>query len=130
MAGCSANAGGWLALGPCAGLGALKAACAHFSIMVKGISQVFAGGPPVVQRGMGSTSTRRSSVAPSMHTAQCGVIDNEAESEEEGLALARRFLSYLPSSVFELPPRVDADDPVDRREEELLTIIPRERRQV
>lgn len=42
-----------LALGPCAGLGALKTACAHYSVMVKGTSQVFAGGPPVVERGMG-----------------------------------------------------------------------------
>lgn len=119
-----------LALGPCAGLGALKAACAHFSIMVKGTSQVFAGGPPVVQRGVGSVVDKEELGGSQMHTRQSGVIDNEVESEEEGLALAQKFLSYLPSNVFELPPRIDSDDPGDRREEELLTIIPRERRRV
>ncbi|HEY7294301.1 MAG TPA: carboxyl transferase domain-containing protein, partial [Dehalococcoidia bacterium] len=37
------------------------------------------------------------------------------------------FLSYLPSSVHELPPVVSCDDPPDRREEALLSIIPRNR---
>jgi acetyl-CoA carboxylase carboxyltransferase component len=43
--------------------------------------------------------------------------------------MTKRFLSYLPSSVFEPPPVLDADpsDPPDRRDEELLTIIPRKR---
>jgi len=38
------------ALGPVAGLGAARVACSHFSVMVRGISQVFVAGPPVVQR--------------------------------------------------------------------------------
>ena len=119
-----------LALGPCAGLGALKAACAHFSIMVKGTSQVFAGGPPVVERGVGSRVDKEELGGSQMHTRQSGVIDNEVESEAEGFALTRRFLSYMPNSVFELPPRGDASDPRDRREEALLSVIPRERRRV
>lgn len=120
-----------LALGPCAGLGALKAACAHFSVMVKGTSQVFAGGPPVVQRGgMGSAVDKEALGGSEMHTRISGVIDNEAEDEDHAFDVARRFLSYLPSSVFELPPRGDASDDPNRAEEELLSIIPRERRQV
>ena len=119
-----------LALGPCAGLGALKAACAHFSIMVRGTSQVFAGGPPVVQRGMGSSVDKEALGGSEMHTRQSGVVDNEAASEDEAFALARRFLSYLPSSVFELPPRGDTSDDPYRAEEALVSIIPRERRQV
>jgi acetyl-CoA carboxylase carboxyltransferase component len=56
-------------------------------------------------------------------------VDNLADSEEQAVALARRFLSYLPSSVYEAPPRLAprADDPPDRREEELLTLVPRKR---
>jgi acetyl-CoA carboxylase carboxyltransferase component len=119
-----------LALGPCAGLGALKAACAHFSIMVKGTSQVFAGGPPVVERGVGSKVDKEELGGSQMHTRQSGVIDNEVESEAEAFALTRRFLSYMPASVFKVPPIVACDDPEDRREEALLSIIPRERRQV
>jgi acetyl-CoA carboxylase carboxyltransferase component len=119
-----------LALGPCAGLGALKAACAHFSVMVKGTSQVFAGGPPVVQRGMGSEVDKETLGGSEMHTRQSGIVDNEAQSEDQAFELARRFLSYLPSSVFELPPRGETSDDPYRAEEALLSIIPRERRQV
>lgn len=119
-----------IALGACAGLGALKVACAHFSIMVKGTSQVFAGGPPVVQRGVGTSVDKEELGGSQMHTRQSGVVDNEAASEQEAFALARRFLSYMPSSVFEVPPCLPCEDPADRREEALLSIIPRERRQV
>jgi acetyl-CoA carboxylase carboxyltransferase component len=60
---------------------------------------------------------------------QNGSVDNLAESEAEAFAMARRFLSYLPASVFEAPPVLPANplDPPDRREEELFTIIPRKR---
>ncbi len=119
-----------LALGPCAGLGALKAACAHFSIMVKGTSQVFAGGPPVVERGMGIKVDKEALGGSAIHTRESGVINNEAATEDEALDLARRFLSYMPSSVFETPPVAECDDPKDRAEEELLSIVPRERRRI
>lgn len=41
------------ALGPVAGLGAARVAASHFSVMVKGTSQLFAAGPPVVYRAFG-----------------------------------------------------------------------------
>ena len=119
-----------LALGPCAGLGALKAACAHFSVMVKGKSQVFAGGPPVVERGMGVKVDKDELGGSQVHVRESGVIGNEADTEEEAFDMVKKFLSYLPSSVFEAPPVIDCDDPRDRREEELLSIIPRETRRV
>jgi acetyl-CoA carboxylase carboxyltransferase component len=58
-----------------------------------------------------------------------GSVDNLAETEEEAVAQTRRFLSYLPSSVYEPPPVLppDPSDPADRRDEELLTLIPRKR---
>jgi acetyl-CoA carboxylase carboxyltransferase component len=56
-----------------------------------------------------------------------GSVDNLAETEAEAVEMARRFLSYLPSSVYEPPPVAVTGDPPDRREEELLTLIPRKR---
>src|SRR5204862_97093 len=44
------------------------------------------------------------------------------------LAQLKRFLAYLPSNVWQAPPLVASNDPADRREEELLSIVPRERR--
>lgn len=118
-----------IALGPCVGLGALKAACAHFSVMVRGTSQVMAGGPPVVERaGMGDKIDKNELGGSHIHT-RSGVIDNEAESEEHAFELVKRFLSYMPDSVYQLPVRKAPADAPDRREEGLLSIIPRERRQ-
>ena len=119
-----------LALGPCAGLGAIKAATAHYSVMVKGTSQVFAGGPPVVERGMGVKIDKEELGGSKIHTRESGVMGNEAKSEEEAFEMVRRFLSYLPSSVYEMPPVIESDDPKDRREEELIEIIPRDKRKV
>jgi acetyl-CoA carboxylase carboxyltransferase component len=65
-----------------------------------------------------------------MHTRVSGVIDNEAASEDDAFEQVRRFLSYVPDSVFELPPRAETSDRPERREEELLSIIPREKRKV
>jgi acetyl-CoA carboxylase carboxyltransferase component len=57
-----------------------------------------------------------------------GAVDNEAADEDDAFDQIRRFLSYLPSSVWELPPSAESPDPPDRREESLLSIVPRERR--
>ena len=58
-----------------------------------------------------------------------GAVDNLAETEEEAMAMTRRFLSYLPSSVYEAPPvrTPNPRDPADRRDEELFTLVPRKR---
>jgi acetyl-CoA carboxylase carboxyltransferase component len=98
--------------------------------MVRGTSQVFAGGPPVVERGVGAQVDKEALGGADMHTRVSGVVDNEASSEDDAFRQARRFLSYLPSSVYELPPVQACADPTDRREEDLLSIIPRERRRV
>jgi acetyl-CoA carboxylase carboxyltransferase component len=57
-----------------------------------------------------------------------GAVDNEASDEDDAFAQLRRFLSYLPGNVWEAPPIVAATDPPERREEELLSIVPRDPR--
>ena len=115
------------ALGAVAGGPAAMATAAHFSVMVKEISQVFAAGPPVVQRALGVQVSKEELGGYLVHTRKSGVIDNEAEDEYDALRQIRAFLSYLPSSVHELPPVAPSADPADRREEALLSFIPRNR---
>src|SRR5208282_1197588 len=105
-----------------------KAVLGHFSVMVRDIAQLFVAGPPVVSHAMGYEITKEELGGWHIHCRN-GSVDNLAESEEEATAMAKRFLSYLPSSVYEAPPVVAPDpiDPIDRREEELFTIIPRKR---
>lgn len=117
-----------LALGSVAGLGAARVVMSHFSVMVKDTSQVFVAGPPVVAAGMGEVIPKEELGGSHIHAHGSGAVDNEAESEDEAFAQARRFLSYLPQSVWQMPPRIACDDDPNRREEALLSIIPRNRR--
>jgi acetyl/propionyl-CoA carboxylase alpha subunit/acetyl-CoA carboxylase carboxyltransferase component len=117
-----------LLLGSVVGIGAAKAVLGHFAVMVRNISQLFVAGPPVVNHAMGYEITKEELGGWQVHCRN-GSVDNLAESEEDAAALAKRFLSYLPASVYEAPPVLppDPSDPPDRREEELFTIIPRKR---
>lgn len=117
-----------LALGPTAGLGAARVVASHYSVMVRGLSQLFAAGPAVAA-AIGDDLSKEELGGSDIHTRN-GVVDDEVANEDEAFAAARRFLSYLPSSVGELAARVANDDPVDRREEELLSIVPHEAKQV
>jgi acetyl/propionyl-CoA carboxylase alpha subunit/acetyl-CoA carboxylase carboxyltransferase component len=115
-------------LGSVVGIGAAKAVLGHFSVMVRDISQLFVAGPPVVRHAMGYDVTKEDLGGWHIHCRN-GSVDNLAETEQEALGMARRFLSYLPSSVYEAPPVVPPgpSDPADRADDELLTLIPRKR---
>ena len=117
-----------LALGSVAGLPAVEVCLAHFSVMVKGISHIFAGGPPVVKAALRYDISKEELGDEQTQVYQGGVVDNLAETEEEAFEMARRFLSYMPQNVWEMPPRVEPTDDLNRRDEELLSVIPRERR--
>ena len=115
-------------LGSVVGIGAAKAVLGHFSVMVKDIAQLFVAGPPVVRHAMGYDITKEDLGGWHIHCRN-GSVDNLAETEQEAATLTRRFLGYLPSSVYETPPVSPRrrDDPPDRREEALLGLIPRKR---
>jgi acetyl/propionyl-CoA carboxylase alpha subunit/acetyl-CoA carboxylase carboxyltransferase component len=117
-----------LLLGSVVGIGAAKAVLGHFAVMVRDIAQLFVAGPPVVSHAMGYDITKEELGGWQVHCRN-GSVDNLAETEEEAMAMTRRFLSYLPSSVYEAPPILppDPSDPPEQREEELFTIIPRKR---
>ena len=115
-------------LGSGVGIGAAKAVLGHFSVMVRDIAQLFVAGPPVVSHAMGYEISKEDLGDWRIHCTN-GSVDNLAQSEEEAVAMAKRFLSYLPSSVYDAPPVLapDPNDPADRRDAELFTIVPRKR---
>jgi len=94
-----------LALGSVAGLGAARVAASHYAVMVRETSQIFIAGPPVVAR-LGQKLEKNELGGSGIHTRN-GVVDDEAASEEAAFAMARRFLSYLPTNVDGLPPRAE-----------------------
>jgi acetyl-CoA carboxylase carboxyltransferase component len=117
-----------LGLGPVAGLGSARLVTSHYSIMIRETSQMFIAGPPLVARA-GEIISKEDLGGADIH-ARAGAVDDVVDSEDEAFERARRFLSYLPPSVYELPPRVASDDPTDRKEESLIEAIPRDRRKV
>src|SRR6266481_4898911 len=88
-----------LGLGSVAGLGAARLAATHYSVMVKEISAMFVAGPPVVNR-LSPKQYDKQELGGWEIQLRAGAIDEAADSEDEAFAAARRFLSYLPSSVY------------------------------
>ena len=115
-----------MGLGPVAGLGAARLVASHYSIMVRGISQMFTAGPPVVAAAGEQVSADELGGA-DLHAAT-GSVDDVVASEADAFARAARFLSYLPGRAGESASRVDTGDSTDRAEAWLDSAIPRDRR--
>ena len=109
-----------LALGPTAGLGAARVVASHYSVMVKGLSQIFTAGPAVVA-ALGEQQDKESLGGSNIHTRN-GVVDDEAKDEGEAINMAKRFLSYLPSYAGAPLEQTENADPVTRADETLLSI--------
>jgi acetyl-CoA carboxylase carboxyltransferase component len=80
-----------------------------------------------VKRSLGEDLTKEEIGGAQVAVDIAGTVDNAVDSEEECFAEIRRFLSYMPQNVYELPPVLPCDDPVDRCEDDLLTIVPEKR---
>jgi len=116
-------------MGTAAGGPSMRAILAHWSIMVKGSGQIFAAGPPVVERAFGARVSKEELGGTQVAVDTAGTIDNAAEDEHDCFRQIRRFLSYMPTNVWELPPVLTNGDPVDRCEDELASIVPRAARE-
>lgn len=116
-------------LGAAAGIAALHTSLAHWNVMIRGRSQVFPGGPPVVKAALGQTVDKEDLGGWHIHARHSGVVDSVVDTEEEAFQAIRRFLSYLPSSVDELPPRHADTGPAGSDGDALLKIVPRNGRQ-
>ena len=118
-----------LALGSVAGIGAARVATAHYSVIVRDTAQMMIAGPALVEQASLGDHGKEELGHADIHTAN-GAIDDVVDSEAEAFERARQFLSYLPSSVDELPERVLTGDSPQRRDEALISIVPREPRRV
>ncbi|MDD5127403.1 MAG: carboxyl transferase domain-containing protein [Dehalococcoidales bacterium] len=115
-------------MGSCAGWIAIWGVIAHWTIMLKNNAELFTGGPPLVKAAFNLDLTKQQLGGYHVHACESGVVDNVAEDEEDLFRQIRWFLSYLPQNVWHQPPRVDMGDDPNRREEELLSSIPRDRK--
>jgi acetyl-CoA carboxylase carboxyltransferase component len=111
-------------MGPGAAGTAYIPALADFVPMVKGTSNMALGGPPLVKAVVGEEITAEELGGSKVHCEISGVGDLEVENDEACIAVIKEYLSYFPAHNQEAPPAIACDDPADRRDEELLTILP------
>lgn len=116
-------------LGPTVGLGAARLVMSHLAVMVVGLGQVFTAGPPIVEGATREKLGKEELGGFEIHRRN-GIVERFVASEAEAFDVIRRFLSYLPQSVFQLPPVIEATDPVlTERSDRLIAAIPRNPRQ-
>jgi propionyl-CoA carboxylase beta chain len=111
-------------LGPCAGGAVYSPAITDFVVMAKGTSYMFITGPDVIKTVTHEEVTKEDLGGAQPHNAKSGVAHFAAEDEAGAIRTLRELLSYLPQNNLEDPPVVPTDDPPDRRDDALRTIVP------
>ena len=117
-------------LGPCAGGAVYSPAITDFVFMVQGTSHMFVTGPNVVKTVTHEDVTFDTLGGAGVHAGTSGVAHVVHASEAESLVAVRELMGFLPLNNMEAPPRAStggaADDPADRRDDMLLSIVPDE----
>ena len=111
-------------MGPCAGGAVYSPAMTDFIFMVKDSSYMFVTGPEVVKTVTHETVTHEELGGAITHSTRSGVADGAFENDAEALLMLRRFVDFLPANNREKPPRRRTEDPEDRNEPSLDTLIP------
>jgi len=110
--------------GPCAGGAVYSPALTDFILMSKENSYMFVTGPKVVKTVTNEVVTDAELGGAMVHASKSGVTHFVADTEQEGLMLIRKLLSYLPQNNLEDPPFAPCIDPIERLEDSLNEIIP------
>ncbi|OGC77739.1 MAG: methylmalonyl-CoA carboxyltransferase [candidate division Zixibacteria bacterium RBG_16_50_21] len=111
-------------LGPCAGGAVYSPAITDFIIMVKNTSYMFVTGPSVVKTVTHEEVSFEELGGAITHSTKSGVAHFACENEAEALNTSRKLMSYIPLNNLDDPPAAECKDPVDRRDDELNTIVP------
>jgi propionyl-CoA carboxylase beta chain len=113
-------------MGPCAGGAVYSPAITDFIVMVDKTSYMFVTGPDVIKTVTHEEVTKEELGGAMTHNSTSGVAHFAAHNDEECLLLLRELFSFMPSNNLEEPPRRPTNDPWDRIEESLNSIVPSE----
>ncbi len=97
---------------------------ADYVPMVKGVGSLALAGPALVKAVTGQEIAEQELGGSKVHSEVSGVGDGEFDGDAACLAAVKKYLSFLPSSCDDLPPRVPCKDPIERRDETLLDLLP------
>jgi len=113
-------------MGPCAGGAVYSPAMTDFIFMIRDSAYMFVTGPEVVKAITHEEVSAEDLGGAMTHSRRSGVADLVFDNGVEGLQLLRRFLNFLPSNNRENPPTWPCNDPADRSEKSLDTLVPHE----
>jgi propionyl-CoA carboxylase beta chain len=111
-------------MGPCAGGAVYSPAMTDFIFMVKDSSYMFVTGPEVVKTVTHEEVTAEDLGGATTHTTRSGVADLAFENDVDALLMLRRLYNYLPLNNREKPPVRPSNDPADRVDHSLDTLVP------
>lgn len=111
-------------MGPCAGGAVYSPAITDFIFMTEKTSYMFVTGPDVIKTVTHEEVTKHELGGAMTHNAKSGVAHFIASDDQQCLAMIRELLSFLPSNNLDDPPRRATNDPPDRAEASLNSIIP------
>lgn len=110
--------------GPCAGGAVYSPALTDFTIMVKNTSYMFLTGPAVVKSVVGEDVSQEELGGAGVHASKSGVAHFAAENEQEAIQTIKELLSYIPQNNMEEAPRLATNDPYNRVDDALNSIVP------
>ncbi|MCA9848180.1 MAG: acyl-CoA carboxylase subunit beta [Dehalococcoidia bacterium] len=113
-------------MGPCAGGAVYSPALTDFIFMVEQTSQMFLTGPDVIASVTGEVTTVEELGGAASHVSKSGVAHFSSANETDCLEEVKRLISYLPSNNMDDPPFEETGDPVDRRLDDILNVVPAE----
>jgi propionyl-CoA carboxylase beta chain len=113
-----------LVMGPCAGGAVYSPAITDFIIMVRGTSHMFVTGPNVVKTVTHEDVSFEELGGADSHATRSGVAHLACDNEVEAIKNARQLLRYLPANNLESPAFKATEDPNDREEHKLDTLVP------
>ena len=111
-------------MGPCAAGTAYIPGLADFVPMVKGRGSMALAGPHLVRAAVGEDVTQEELGGSRVHCRKSGVGDLEVKDDPDCIEKIKQYLSYFPAHCEEPPPTKSVEDPIDRRDEELLDVLP------
>jgi propionyl-CoA carboxylase beta chain len=113
-------------MGPCAGGAVYSPAITDFILMVDRTSYMFITGPEVIKTVTHEEVTKEQLGGAATHASRSGVSHFTETDELACIARMRELLSFMPGNNSEDPPVRATQDPVDRADAALDTVVPAE----
>ncbi|MCP4221600.1 MAG: acyl-CoA carboxylase subunit beta [bacterium] len=111
-------------MGPCAGGASYSPAITDFITMIEKNAHMFITGPDVIKTVTNEEVSKEALGGAQTHALKSGMCHFTAENEKQGLLIVRELFSYMPSNNVDPLPLHATEDPADRQEEALKTIVP------